>query len=367
MTAPTPAPPLDFGLGPLFNSVGDAVIVGNVAEDRIVLWNRGAERMFGYRRQEIVGLPVWTIVAPDQRPLHRAGMQRYRARRRGALVGRPEPVEVEAVDRDGHVFPVELTLAVVEGLDDHIVAIVRDVERRRQAEHAATRRRDSFQFFRAAGDQLSRRLTEINGALRLGQLHIEHADPEAAKRALATATATLSLSAEFVQDLLESARLEARELTLHTAPMDLRAVVREVAGTDTSDRLVVTVPTQAVIVDADARRIRQILAELVNNALKFSAAADPVEIVLAMDDAEATITVRDRGIGVPAAELAQIFEAFHRGSNVGEVPGTGLGLFIARRLADLHGGRLRIDPLEPGIAVTFGLPLAGHALGATTA
>ena len=60
MATPTPR---DFGMGSLFNSVSDAVIVGNVAEDRIVLWNRGAERRFGYHREQIIGQPVWTQIA----------------------------------------------------------------------------------------------------------------------------------------------------------------------------------------------------------------------------------------------------------------------------------------------------------------
>ena len=357
MATPTPR---DFGMGSLFNSVSDAVIVGNVAEDRIVLWNRGAERMFGYHREQIIGQPVWTIVSPEQRLIHRAGMQRYRAMHRGAIVGRREPVEVEAIHRDGRVFPVELTLSVVEGLDDHIVAVVRDVERRRQAEHAAARRRGSFEFFREAGDQLRRRLTELNGALRLAELHLERANPDAAKRALAIATATLAQSAEFVQDLLESARLEARELTLQTAPIDLRSVVRETASSDPTDRLVVSVPPRPVIVDVDARRIRQILTELVSNARKFSALDDPVELTLTAGETEATITVRDRGLGVPPADVGQIFEAFRRGSNVGDVPGTGLGLFIARRLADLHGGRIVLEHADPGTTVALYLPLSGR-------
>ena len=171
-------------------------------------------------------------------------------------------------------------------------------------------------------------------------------------------SATLAQSAEFVQDLLESARLEARELTLQTAPIDLRSVVRETASSDPTDRLVVSVPPRPVIVDVDARRIRQILTELVSNARKFSALDDPVELTLTTPTPDQIgLAVRDHGLGIPEAQRAGLFARFYQAHAHSHRSGMGLGLYISRQIVEMHGGRIAADfPPDGGTRFVLCLP-----------
>jgi len=81
----------------------------------------------------------------------------------------------------------------------------------------------------------------------------------------------------------------------------------------------------------------------VSNAVKYSPAGSPVDVLLEREGTMAVVTVRDRGIGIPESELPQLFQAFHRATNVGEIPGSGLGLVIVKRCVDLHGGTISVQ------------------------
>jgi signal transduction histidine kinase len=107
----------------------------------------------------------------------------------------------------------------------------------------------------------------------------------------------------------------------------------------------------------DEALLRHILCNLLGNAVKYSPAGAEVTLLLSRRGAEAVIEVIDRGIGIPEKDLARLFEAFHRCSNVGEIPGTGLGLVIVKRCAEVHGGRVEVAS-EPGRGTTFTVSLA---------
>ncbi len=103
---------------------------------------------------------------------------------------------------------------------------------------------------------------------------------------------------------------------------------------------------------ADRRLLRQIITNLVSNAIKYSPEGTPVQITLGCDDREATLTVRDSGIGIPEADQSQLFETFHRAANVGGIKGSGLGLSIVKRAVDLHEGTIIFES-EESVGTTF--------------
>jgi signal transduction histidine kinase len=108
----------------------------------------------------------------------------------------------------------------------------------------------------------------------------------------------------------------------------------------------------------DERLLRQILTNLLSNAIKYSAPGQPVDFLVERADKEAVITIRDRGIGIPAEDLPKLFHTFQRARNVGQRPGSGLGLTIVRECVHLHGGRIAIEShLGEGTCVTIRLPL----------
>jgi signal transduction histidine kinase len=111
----------------------------------------------------------------------------------------------------------------------------------------------------------------------------------------------------------------------------------------------------------DPALLGHIFTNLLSNAVKYSPASSPVNWTIRRENGTAICTVRDQGIGIPEADLAEIFVAFHRARNVGEIPGSGLGLVIAKCCAELHGGTVEIESkVGEGTAVTVRLPLCAE-------
>jgi signal transduction histidine kinase len=114
-----------------------------------------------------------------------------------------------------------------------------------------------------------------------------------------------------------------------------------------------------LLAEVDVTRLERVLGNLVSNAIKYSPADSEIQVTLTEIDDVAVISVRDHGIGIPAADLPHVFDGFHRGANVtGRFGGTGLGLAGARRIVEQHGGRLAVDSQEgAGATFTLRLPL----------
>ena len=111
-------------------------------------------------------------------------------------------------------------------------------------------------------------------------------------------------------------------------------------------------------VRADERLLRHIFTNLLTNAVKYSDAGRGVQFEVVCASPDMVCTIRDQGIGIPEADREWLFNAFHRGGNVADRPGTGLGLVIVKRCIDLHGGQIKVDSkLGAGTSVTVRLPL----------
>ena len=115
-------------------------------------------------------------------------------------------------------------------------------------------------------------------------------------------------------------------------------------------------------VKADERLLEHIFTNLLSNAVKYSEPGTTVRFAVERDGPDAVCTVRDQGIGISDEDQQNLFKAFHRGSNVGTRPGTGLGLLLVKRCADLHGGKLQLNSkIGEGTTVTVRLPIFGRA------
>ncbi|MEO0852821.1 MAG: HAMP domain-containing sensor histidine kinase, partial [Cyanobacteria bacterium J06648_11] len=114
----------------------------------------------------------------------------------------------------------------------------------------------------------------------------------------------------------------------------------------------------------DEQLLRFILSNLVGNAVKYSPEGGTVSLQASCDGTTAQFIVRDEGIGIPSSELGQVFDSFFRGSNVGSVGGTGMGLSIVRKCVEMHHGKLEIDSVEgEGTAITILLPACPTSTG----
>lgn len=196
--------------------------------------------------------------------------------------------------------------------------------------------------------------------VRIEMLH-QRAVREKATASLRDAESALkSLAAlsQFTSDLLDVGRLDQGLFALRLQPLDVMRLVQELAAATTLPKNEVQIrgPTE-LIIEADATRLRQALANLVANALKHSPSGLPVVIEVAPQERQdghwVLLTVADQGTGVPPQLLPRLFERFVRGSGS---PGLGLGLYLARQIAVAHGGTLEVQS-QPGKGARFELAL----------
>jgi signal transduction histidine kinase len=168
-----------------------------------------------------------------------------------------------------------------------------------------------------------------------------------------------------VEDLLVVAQIEAGLLELHTEAVDLTdlaAEAVEIARPAASEkRIAITLDTNGSLpLEADATRLRQVLDNLLSNAIKYTPTGGAVVLSTSDSDGRRCIEISDNGIGVPHEELGQLFSRFYRASTATrrEIPGTGLGLVIARAIVESHGGTISLESWEgEGTRVTVTLPL----------
>jgi hypothetical protein len=169
---------------------------------------------------------------------------------------------------------------------------------------------------------------------------------------VAARSATL---AALVDDVLDMVLIDADRLDIAAAPFDVGALVSDVVGdidaSDSPRTVTVTIDPEARAM-GDSRRTWQVLSNLVSNAVKFSPPDSPIGITVHRAGGEIVVAVTDRGSGIPADQQHLLFERFTRLSGSAGVPGSGVGLFIAKSLVEAQCGRITVDS-TPGIGTTF--------------
>ncbi len=364
----------DSRLAAIVGSSGDAII-GLTEDGLITSWNSGAEQVFGLPGPRAIGRPIASLIRADRAGELASVLQRLRQ-------GEPtQQLEVAGVRGDGTPVELALTFSPVLNAAGAILGasvIARDVseaarvaaererllerehELRREAE-AANRAKD--EFLSTISHELRTPLTTIVGYAQLLRRRVAN-DPDTAQMA-ATIDRSAHVQMRLVNDLLDLSRVVGGKLEIEREPVDLRAVlVAAVAAARPeaeakSVTLALHCDEPAAIVCGDAARLQQILANLLGNALKFTAAGGSVTVVLSRVAGEAQVAVHDTGIGIPAAFLPHVFERFRQAdaSPTRAYGGLGLGLTIAQMLAELHGGRVTAESAGEGKGATFTLRL----------
>jgi signal transduction histidine kinase len=167
---------------------------------------------------------------------------------------------------------------------------------------------------------------------------------------------------ELLDAVLVIGRSDAGRLECKPGPLDIPRFVREsvdaVASTTMKHELRVKMPESLPPAQIDEKLAVHVFTNLLSNAVKYSPAGGPIDVVLRVAGPDLVLSVRDRGIGISATDRARLFESFHRGNNVGTIPGTGLGLAVVKRAVDAHGGSIDVTSAEgEGTTFTVRLPV----------
>jgi signal transduction histidine kinase len=195
--------------------------------------------------------------------------------------------------------------------------------------------------------------------------YLDRLPPEERRSNLSDIAQASRHMASMIEEVLLLSRVEAGKMTFRPAALGLTELCQKLVDevrSSTSGRCPIAFYTTPGLppAQADEALLRHIFTNLLSNAVKYSPVGSPVAFTLEVRDHAAVFTVRDHGIGVPEVDARQLFQAFHRGRNVADVPGTGLGLVIVKRCVELHQGKIDFASKEgQGTTFTVTLPVFG--------
>jgi hypothetical protein len=277
---------------------------------------------------------------------------------RGAMVfGRGIPNAYDATD-----------LALAEDLARRVALAMQNAHLYRQTEEAradaeaANRAKDAF--LAVLSHELRTPLNSVAGWIRM--LESGTVGGMQTERALASVGRNVSVLRRLIDDLLDVSRIVTGKLTLQRDPCDLGTIIEQTIESfgheaETKDLRVKADLERSLVVEADALRLRQIIGNLVSNAIKFTPSGGDVFVTLRRERDHAVLTVADTGSGIPSDALPHIFERFRQAdsSSTRRYGGLGLGLAIVRHLVELHGGTVRAENRDAGrgAIVTVELPM----------
>jgi PAS domain S-box-containing protein len=327
-------------------SMGDAVIATD-AEGRVTSLNSTAAALTGWTQDEAAGRPleeVFRIVNEQTRQAVTNPVKRVLAE--GRIVGLANHTLLIA--RDGTERPIDDSAAPIrdaEGIVRGVVLIFRDIselKKLHQQLQEADRRKD--EFLATLAHELRNPLAPLRNALQIMRLAGDN--KRAVEQALPVMERQLEQMVRLIDDLLDVSRIARNKLQLRKMRVELAEVVRHAVETarplieSAGHELTLAQPAEPIYVDADAARLAQVFANLLNNAAKYTEREGRIWLTVQRESHDAVVTVKDTGIGIAADHLPHIFEMFAQVDHSLERSqgGLGIGLTLVKRLTEMHGG-----------------------------
>ena len=345
--------------------------IGIDSDGNIAAWNAQAEATFGWTRTDVIGKSLAeTIVPPGFRDAHNAGLRRFHETGEAPVVN--QRLELSALHRSGREFPIELTITspITASNGYFFAAFLRDISDRRERDAELRRARDAAEAATRAKSEflanMSHELrTPLNGVLGYAQLLQRDRTMNATQReALEAIGRCGSQLLDLINDVLDLSKIEAGRLDIDEEPTDLarlltdlKYVLAEAADQKGLALSMTRGPGVPRAVMVDGRHLRQVLLNLLGNAVKFTTVGE-VRLVITAADGRLAFDVVDTGPGIEPESLTRIFAAFAQTKAGAEAGGTGLGLTISDHLITRMGGTLAVEStLGQGSRFSFTLPL----------
>jgi signal transduction histidine kinase len=251
----------------------------------------------------------------------------------------------------------------VNQLQGYASSVTAGLERVRVTERLAAIEKNKTQFLNLASHELRGPLTVVRGYVSMLEGGLLGNLNERGRKAVPVISAKVLEMNALIEQMIEAARLEDGALMLRPEANDLRAIVNAAVDSarpvlDGEHKIRVKCPDRPVPVRVDGERVKTIVSNLVSNAIKYSPGGGAVEVDVVNRGGIARVSVRDQGLGIAKDDLPVLFTRFGRVSTpeTDHLPGTGLGLYLGRQLARLHGGEITVVS-DPGRGSTFTLHL----------
>jgi PAS domain S-box-containing protein len=369
----------DVLLASIVNSSDDAIISKNL-DGTITSWNNGAQRLFGYAPEEIIGQSIFKLIPEDRKDEEPKIIDRLK---RGERVDHFETVRVR---KNGESFPISLTISPMRNTAGIIVGaskIARDISElkanarerevlleseraaRAQAEYA-NRMKD--EFLSTISHELRNPLNAILGWTEI--LATSGGNPSDIKLGIDVIRRNAKMQARLIEDLLDLGRISSGKMKMNVEPANLKGIVVEAVASvqHAADIKRITIKTHLAdvrsVLMGDTKRLQQVVWNLLANAIKFTDNGGTVSIHLAQVGSDLSLTVADNGRGIAPHFLPFVFERFRQAdaSTKRQQGGLGIGLALVKQLVELHGGKVRAESKGEGQGATFVITLPVSAV-----
>ena len=366
-------------LAAIVESSDDAIISKDL-DGVITSWNAGAERIFGYTAADAIGQPVTMLIPPDR---HNEGPGILERIRHGARIDHYQTIRMR---KDGSLVDISLSVSPISDVDGTVIGaskIARDITHEKRAEEqraellrmaqdardqaeAANRAKD--EFLAMLGHELRNPLYAVRNALTAAMLN-----PPSRERALEIARRQTDQLGRIVDDLLDVARITQGRVPLKKARVPLGQILKQTVDAaqplflERGHTLVLDLPEETILVNADSSRLQQAVGNLLSNAAKYTDPGGTITVSARRDGDAAVISVRDNGMGIAADLLPRVFDLFRQGQRSMERAqgGLGIGLTLVRSIAELHGGSVDVTSAGIGLGTEFIVRLPALASVAT--
>jgi len=349
-------------VGAIVEAAQDA-FVGVDLRGLVTDWNSAAERMFGWKRSEVLGWPMAEILVPERfRPSTARAIDQFRATGHTVLLERR--AERIVINRQGDEFPIEMTAGLASSNEGVFFAVfLHDISERKKVE------RMKSEFVATVSHELRTPLTSIRASLAMLSEGMAGELPPDVARLVTVAFESSERLVRMVNDVLDLQKIEAGVMHFERRAQPLLPVAQHAleAMQGYAKQLGVTLrlecrePARQLAATIDRDRLVQVLTNLLSNAIKFSPRGGLVTLVLAEHEGCARLSVCDQGAGIPPEFQPRVFQRFAQadGADTRQQGGTGLGLSITKSLVEEHGGRIGFETAA-GQGTTFrvDLPLA---------
>jgi PAS domain S-box-containing protein len=330
----------------------DAVVAMNES-GAIIYWNKQAQVIFGWKKDEALGSNFFELLIPDyDKPNPLGPMLKKR-------------VEITGIRKDGTEFPIEIALSPVQHNNTYTYsAFIRDISERKLEQlnlKRAIKARD--EFISVCSHELKTPITSMQLQFQLASKMYRREDKrvflkENVIRRIENACRQLSRMNILIENMLDVSRISTGRLNIEKSEVDMSSVLSDVLETFREQleekNVVVNVLNKGEgksIIFADIYRIEQVVANLITNALKYGE-EKPIDVVINTTAGRVSMSVTDHGLGIDKENIERIFGRYERAIPASEISGLGLGLYISKQIIEAHNGKLSVKS-EIGHGSTF--------------
>lgn len=346
----------------VFETVMDGIVT--IEGDGVIRTvNQAVSEIFGYEAEELIGQNVSILMPPEYAARHDSYIRAYNETGQAKIIGMGR--ELEAVKKNGEVFPMELFISKMEVKGENLfVGVVRDITDRIKVD---TMKRE---FISIVSHELRTPLTAMIGALGLMDSGSFGKLPIQSSSLLKLAQNNAKRLMDLVNDILDIEKLESDRIELEMEEIDIIKLVRQAYADNLpyanhhNVRFCMKNYEEEIGIRGDVRRLGQVLANLLSNAAKFSDENDTVTISVEQEGGSVRIGVEDTGPGIPPDAIEKIFGKFYQvdSTDTRGKQGTGLGLAISQSIIRQHGSELKVkSTLGKGSTFYFDLPAIYYA------